>query len=256
MIKILLFFLLSPLFQLSVVNVDTTNLQTTAPKDTVPDSVVMHQEPLDTINPFEYFEGQDEDSDPIQFKPKCVLDCGLMIQLVAVLIAIITLCLSFKQTKDSSKQAKQSYDKFVETSKTQFEIQTATLTTIREQTDKIYDGNNKKEIIGYLSDCHTSIELVSKYLKDHFSNIVWNVKTEEYVFNLLQPIIKSATAMEISISSEKNEEDFLNAVKMCANLGKKELRNRKDIEQLIEQLDNTKIVFVNKINQIKEERNG
>ncbi|MBP5664502.1 MAG: hypothetical protein J6X16_09585 [Bacteroidales bacterium] len=191
---------------------------------------------------------------PPQEKKKTHFDWGF----IAVLIALIALCVNFIQSKKSSNQAEKTYDKFVTTSEKQFNIQTNTLETIKNQTEKIYSNNNKRDFIGYLSDCYTSIGLVGKYLKDNFSNIIWNVQTNDYVFGLLQPAIKAATAMEITLSSLEefdNNEEFVNSVKLCAKLGEKEFINREDVELMIHQLEECKIVFEKYIKKLKGGQN-
>lgn len=200
------------------------------------------------------FSNQQEEgrtnTSPQQEKLKTNVDWGF----IAVIIALIALCVNFCQSKKSSKQAERAYDKFVTTSEDQFNIQTNTLKTLKNQTEKIYSNNNKRDFIGYLSDCYTSIGLVGKYLKDNFSNIIWNVQTNDYVFGLLQPAIKAATAMEITLSSLEgfdNNEKFVNSVKLCAKLGEKELTNREDVELLIHQLEECKKAFGQYINKLK-----
>lgn len=76
---------------------------------------------------------------------RCEIDCGMLIQLGALLIAIITLIISLIQAKKSSDQAKLSYDTFTQSSEKQFNIQTDTLNTIKNQTDKIYISNKKRK---------------------------------------------------------------------------------------------------------------
>lgn len=248
MVKLLLIILSIQVFSASVPNQDTINTKNLIAHDTMSDTVIGIIS--DTIYLNDQQEELNNDLDSSQDTFRCDIDCGFIIQLITVFIAIIALYLSFRQSKDSSEQADRSYNTFITKSDNQFEAQKATLETIKSQTDKIYSDNNKRDFVGYLSDCSTSVELVSNYLKDNFSNIVWKVNIKDYVFDLLQPVIKSATAMKILIASiEKKDDDFLKAIKTCSELGKRELLDRKDVELLIKDLCDCKLVFENYINQ-------
>ena len=87
-------------------------------------------------------------------------------------------------------------------------------------------------------------------MQDNFSNIIWKVDIKDYVFDLLQPVIKSATALKISLASiEKKDDNFVKAIKICSELGERELKDRIEVELLIKELNDCKLVFESYINQ-------
>lgn len=183
-------------------------------------------------------------------KTKCVFNCNLLIQLVAVLIAIGALIWNIRQSNISNNHAKESYDAFITKSEEQFSIQKKTLETIQDQTDKIFQDNKTKNFIGYLSECYTTSKLVRKYLIEHFYDMVWNTtETKNFLFDLLQPMLKSATALKIAVTSETGfNDEFINAINTCVGLGDMELSQRIDVESLIEQLSNSIIIFEKQLN--------
>lgn len=251
MIKTLLIIILSiQILSVSVPDQDTTNPKILTAHDTVSDTIGVSEIISGTFYLNDQQEELNNDSNSSRVSSRCVLDCNLMIQLIAVMIAIIALLLSIRQSKQSSDQADKSYNAFITKSDKQFNAQKETLETIKKQTDKIYSDNNKRDFVGYLSECSTSVKLVSNYLQDNFSNIIWKVDIKDYVFDLLQPVIKSATALKISLASiEKKDDNFVKAIKICSELGERELKDRIEVELLIKELNDCKLVFESYINQ-------
>lgn len=243
------------ILSIQILSASTPNQDTIQPKnltthDTLPDTITVIEIIPDTNSLINQQERTDSDSNFWQDTFRCNVDCSFIIQIITVLIAIIALRLSFRQSKNSNIQAERSYNAFITKSDNQFNVQKATLETIKSQTEKIYSNNNKREFVGYLTDCSTSIELISNYLKDNFSNIVWKVNMKDYVFDLLQPVIKSSTAMKILIVTiEKTDDDFVKAIKICSEMGERKLKDRNDVELLIKDLNCCKLVFEKYINQ-------
>lgn len=178
---------------------------------------------------------------------------SILIQIITGLVAVLAVAVNYWYSNKSLKIADTSYDQLVKESKNNYEKHQQTLNTIKEQTDKLYSQSFQTEYRNHLSDCKATIELVINYLQRNFSNIVWNVQTNDYVFQLLQPTKKSATALYSMVVLDNNcTTELKNAIIICSQLGDKELNSRDDVEGLIKQLKACKSIFENQLNIVSD----
>lgn len=177
----------------------------------------------------------------------------MWIQLISVIITFLALIVAFCSFKSSSRQAKQAYDAFLTESGKQFAAQSEIANSIKVQTDEFISTTKRKEIISNLVACHTSLFLVRKYLIGHFYDILKNSEENwNFVFDLLQPAVQSASVIQIIISNSTDyQESFRMSLDRCAKLADFEVFKQKDMDAVIADISECMDEFKKQIDILK-----
>lgn len=180
---------------------------------------------------------------------------NMMIQLISVIITFLALIVAFCSFKSSSRQAKQAYDAFLTESEKQFAAQSEIANAVKKQTDDFINTTKRKEIISNLVTCHTSLFLVRKYLIGHFYDILKNSEENwNFVFDLLQPAVQSASVIQIIISNSTNcQESFRISLDRCAMLADFEVLKQKDMDTVIADISECMDEFKKQIEILKKQ---